>query len=341
MPNCKKILVISLFFVFSTFVLVNFSFAQRELEVPFPPAFEKTPLLPKYIETIFNFALIIIGLIVFGVLIYGGIRYLTSAGSPTAMTDAKSWIFGAFLGLIILFCSYLILTTINPELWTIKEPAIGTLPAKPEPALPLCFDPYELRTRGDVNKDCIIDSNDLNYCSAPTRLGSTPGVGPWDPACDLADDERIGQADFDIISAHLYVKCCGLGGLDSSVLFSLGDLNQDCVINMFDLNILARAVGGTNAEVDINKDGVVDKCDVSIVAGTTFGLKCGDLLDPALLLRLGDLEQDCAIDAQDIYTVARAVGGTNAAADLNKDGVVDICDVSIVSGTTLGLHCSY
>ena len=45
----------------------------------------------------------IIGIVVLGALIYGGFRYLTSAGKPAAMADAKDQIFSAFLGLIILF----------------------------------------------------------------------------------------------------------------------------------------------------------------------------------------------------------------------------------------------
>jgi len=61
----------------------------------------------------------IAGIIVFGVLIYGGIRYLTSVGSPSAIADAKDQIFSAFLGLIILLFSYLILNTLNPQLITL------------------------------------------------------------------------------------------------------------------------------------------------------------------------------------------------------------------------------
>lgn len=123
MASYKKISIVFLLMIFLSSVLVDFSFAaERELEVPIPGLETTTlPVLPDYIAAIYNFALMIIGLVCFGALIYGGIRYLTSAGKPAAMSDAKDQIFSALLGLIILFSSYLILTTINPELVILGE----------------------------------------------------------------------------------------------------------------------------------------------------------------------------------------------------------------------------
>lgn len=133
MVSYKKILIVFLLMVSLLAILFDFSFAaERELEVPIPGLETDTlPALPDYIVAIFNFSLMIIGLIVFGALIYGGFRYLTSAGKPAAMADAKDQIFSALLGLIILFSSYLILTTINPELVILSEPdkpLIGPMP---------------------------------------------------------------------------------------------------------------------------------------------------------------------------------------------------------------------
>jgi len=94
-------------------------FAQKSLELTYPgknaPKTVATTL-SDYVTYIFNFLIRIAGLIVFGSLIYGGIRYLTSTGSPSAIADAKDQILSAFLGLIILLSSYLILHTLNPQL---------------------------------------------------------------------------------------------------------------------------------------------------------------------------------------------------------------------------------
>jgi hypothetical protein len=81
-----------------------------------PTVLGREDLLPEYVRYVFNFVVALAGLIVFGVLVYGGVRYLTSVGSPTAQKDARDQIAAGFLGLAILLSSYLILTTINPQL---------------------------------------------------------------------------------------------------------------------------------------------------------------------------------------------------------------------------------
>lgn len=99
--------------------------ACRELEVQIPGLTSTClPALPDYIATIYNFALMISGIICFGSLIYGGFRYLTSAGSPSAINDAKDQISSALIGLVILFSAWLILNTINPQL-VILNPTPG------------------------------------------------------------------------------------------------------------------------------------------------------------------------------------------------------------------------
>jgi hypothetical protein len=118
----KRISLILFFCLFLSFLLFNdFCFAERPLEVDYPEIGGIRPEtvgigIPDYIKYIFNFAIWIVGLVAFGALIYGGARYVTSAGSPAAMADAKGQIFAGILGLIIVLSSYLILTNINPQL---------------------------------------------------------------------------------------------------------------------------------------------------------------------------------------------------------------------------------
>ncbi len=103
--------------------LTNFVLAG-ELEVIYPEIMGETmttkPLLPEYIKYIFNVALTMGGLVAFGAVIYGGIRYLTSVGSPSAADDAKNQIVSGILGLIILLSSFIILNTVNPNLVILK-----------------------------------------------------------------------------------------------------------------------------------------------------------------------------------------------------------------------------
>lgn len=85
----------------------------------------------ELISTIFNFLLLVAGLAAFVVIILGGIRYLTSVGDPSKMDDAKSQIFSAILGIIVLFSSWMVLNTINPNLVELKEPEFTASPTQP------------------------------------------------------------------------------------------------------------------------------------------------------------------------------------------------------------------
>ncbi len=147
-------LITIIFFSLIGFILNSqwVSAAEREgrpLEINYPemegvrPETTATPV-PDYVKYIFNFAIWVSGLIALVVLIYGGFRYLTSAGSPEKVKDAKEQIAAALLGLLILFGSYLILISINPELvvFHLKElsPIISTL----QPGVLLCKEPVRV-----------------------------------------------------------------------------------------------------------------------------------------------------------------------------------------------------
>jgi len=126
----NKASLLILFFLF--LLLGTFVFAQS-LEVEYPAVPGTTlpaePTLPEYVRYIYNFSIIVAGLVAFFSLVYGGFRYLTSVGSPVAMADARSQIFAGILGLVILLASFLILTILNPQL------AVFRLAKEPLPVL--------------------------------------------------------------------------------------------------------------------------------------------------------------------------------------------------------------
>lgn len=64
------------------------------------------------------------GLAAFVMIVAGGFKYLTSAGSPSAIGDAKDQIKSALLGLLLILVSYLILQVINPDLILLQEPLL-------------------------------------------------------------------------------------------------------------------------------------------------------------------------------------------------------------------------
>ncbi len=121
------------FFFLAGFLLLAFApfiFAQQtELQYPEVTGAESpntTRELPKVIKYLFNLGLAISGFIAFGSFVYGGIKYLFSAGSPPALQDAKDQIFASLLGIVVLFGSYMLLTTINPQLVVLQIPKTGS-----------------------------------------------------------------------------------------------------------------------------------------------------------------------------------------------------------------------
>ncbi|MEK9135139.1 MAG: hypothetical protein AAB451_02470 [Patescibacteria group bacterium] len=124
----RRIFFISL--LLAVLFLAGISFA-RELEVTYPavgnipgPSSTRT-LLPDYVKYIFNLIVAFSSLVVFGVMTYAGFQYVTSTGNPSTMKDAQDRIWSAVIGAIIILASYLLLTTINPQL-VIINPILGT-----------------------------------------------------------------------------------------------------------------------------------------------------------------------------------------------------------------------
>lgn len=132
-----------LFVSLALFALLNInnialSQSGRPLEISYPtvpdaptPTTVETPL-PNYVKYIFNFFIWGSGFVALLVLVIAGVQYMISAGRPEVMKDAKDRIFSALLGLAILLSSWLILTTINPDL---KNLQIKELPVV-VPSLP-------------------------------------------------------------------------------------------------------------------------------------------------------------------------------------------------------------
>ena len=93
-------------------------------------------VLSLYVKYIVYFFIWLSGFLAFAMLVYGGIGYLTASGSPEKMVNAKQQIFGAFLGLLILFSIYLILNTISPGLTELKITALESFNIPQPQALP-------------------------------------------------------------------------------------------------------------------------------------------------------------------------------------------------------------
>ena len=82
--------------------------------------------LDQVIAWLYYFVITVSGIAVFAMLVWGGFTWLTSTGDPSKITDAKDRIYSAFLGLLLILASILIMQTINPELVVLKLPELLT-----------------------------------------------------------------------------------------------------------------------------------------------------------------------------------------------------------------------
>ncbi|MEF8846976.1 MAG: pilin [Candidatus Paceibacterota bacterium] len=107
--------------------------------------------LSSLIAKIFTWSLWLGGLLVFGALVFGGFMYLISGGNRSRIDDAKSYITGAVIAIVILLGSYLLLQTINPQLLrNTMDP--GT------PSQGICL--YGENENGSSTRCCFSDSQE-------------------------------------------------------------------------------------------------------------------------------------------------------------------------------------
>ena len=123
----KSIVIFIILVLFSTFGFLSVSLAQPHLETNWPTApggktLNATSSLVDFVEYSYRWAILLGGLVAFFALVYAGFKYLTSVGDPNKMKDAKDRIISAILGLVLLLSTFLILSTLNPELTTLRAP---------------------------------------------------------------------------------------------------------------------------------------------------------------------------------------------------------------------------
>lgn len=77
-----------------------------------------------YVARLYQFGLMIVGLIAFASIVFGALRYILSAGNLASIDEAKDQIKQAVLGVVLLLGAYLILYTINPTLVSLRNPSL-------------------------------------------------------------------------------------------------------------------------------------------------------------------------------------------------------------------------
>ena len=144
--------------------LMNISFAEAVAwetitDIPGLPAGSEVTL-SDFIIVLYDFLLSAVGIAAMFMIVIGGFRYLTAAGNAAALSDAKDIIYSALYGLLLAISTWIIVSTINPDLVYLKQPG-----ANP--------------THG--NYSCLPSGTACNTCNGGD--GCKAGCAPADPDC--------------------------------------------------------------------------------------------------------------------------------------------------------------
>ncbi len=124
-----------LFFLIFIILLLQAGFVYA-LEVNYPaiPGAAQPTDFPSFAKYIIYFGMWTGGIIALFLFVIGGVRYVLSTGNPERMINAKNQIIGSLLGLLVIFSSFLILNTINPQLTNLSMEPLASIdiPVPPE-----------------------------------------------------------------------------------------------------------------------------------------------------------------------------------------------------------------
>lgn len=119
-------------FLFFLFCAQTVFASEWKLETNWPdsPAgavLDEEATIAELVQYFFEWAIILGVIITFGILVYASLKYIIAAGDPNKLSDAKNKISSAFLGLLLLIGSWLLISILNPELANISEVSISTI----------------------------------------------------------------------------------------------------------------------------------------------------------------------------------------------------------------------
>jgi len=118
------IFFISLIFFGSLFLFPDSASAEVYNSLVTIPGITSGTGVTGYLSGLYNFLISVVGLVAMGAIVIGGARYLTSAGNPSAIEDAKHTIYQAIYGLLLALTSWVIIKEINPDVLVLKNPAV-------------------------------------------------------------------------------------------------------------------------------------------------------------------------------------------------------------------------
>lgn len=102
----------------------------------FRPGAAASTDIAGYIRSLYNIGLVIGGILAVGMIVIGAIFRIASAGSPDRIREGNDMIISALWGVALLFGSYLILNTVNPQIVTLQIAGGSQTSIRPVTACP-------------------------------------------------------------------------------------------------------------------------------------------------------------------------------------------------------------
>ena len=201
------------------------------------------------IANVYQFALLIGGLLAFGAIVYGAIRYTLAAGNPSGQSEGREWIQQAIIGLILLLGAYLVLYTINPGLVNLELPKLEKFTVVPESSCPITCGPGQY---------CAVSGSGTYSCTSSGPTGGTAGPGTCSPvAGGPATPAELANSCFGSeAAAASQIANAESGGEQTSE--SKTDRCRDgnsFSIGLFQINLVVHTMAGLNCPAAFICDG--------------------------------------------------------------------------------------
>src|SRR5882672_11379419 len=100
---------------------------QYTYDLPLPGNIGAEGNVSGIIVNLFQFGMLLAGILAFGMVVWAGVSYATSAGNAGKRSEAIDRVMQAFLGILLLVGAYVILYTVNPGLTVLELPRLVPL----------------------------------------------------------------------------------------------------------------------------------------------------------------------------------------------------------------------
>lgn len=287
-------------------------------EINWPTSPMGTDLLPgstltEMVRYFYEWGIAIGGIAAFFALLFGGFLYLTSAGDPARLKEAKDRIFSALTGLALLLGSWIILNTINPELTVLRPPSLE--PTKVEIAeelleaalqkksceyVRLYAEPYWKgnSTTVEAEEDPIVVDVEGTFGEEGPKSVIFFQRCETNEVCKQIED---GSWKLHVLTTTTITTTTDTTPTTTVVTIEMpteiicenldqdlfGDINDDCVVNWIDLELCAAG----DMRCDLDGDGDVDIVDIVKVA-KQVGETCCRKEGGACILDLHEKEEE-------------------------------------------------